>query len=77
MLNHPHLVIASHDIVSKHIDNFDELAWSCIIVDEVHKLKNPRSAITQAFNRFLSKARFGLTVRPVDPLKHNSQYLNA
>ena len=32
-----------------------------IFVDEAHKLKNPKSKITIAFNRFSCKVRFGLT----------------
>ena len=32
-----------------------------IFVDEAHKLKNPASKITLAFNQFACKVRFGLT----------------
>ena len=44
------------------IDLIDELAWSCIFVDEVHNIKNSKASITLALNKFDCLVRFGLTV---------------
>lgn len=46
----------------KEIDKFESMAWSCIFVDEAHRLKNSNSQTTIAFNRFNCLLRFGLTV---------------
>ena len=35
------------------------MVW--LSVDEVHKVKNPKSMTTQAFQKFASPVRFGLT----------------
>ena len=54
-------VVTSFDLARKDINFLMDLAWSCIIVDEVHRVKNPKSKLTDAFNGFLCKTRFGLT----------------
>ena len=43
------------------IDDIDDLPWSCVIVDEAQRLKNPGSKLTSAFDKFASKSRFGLS----------------
>ncbi|KAI0695319.1 P-loop containing nucleoside triphosphate hydrolase protein [Cytidiella melzeri] len=55
------VVITSFDLARKDIDLLDNLSWSCIIVDEVHRIKNPNSKLTDAFNEFHCQVRFGLT----------------
>ncbi|KAF9238323.1 P-loop containing nucleoside triphosphate hydrolase protein [Melanogaster broomeanus] len=54
-------IITSFDLARKDISLLDELAWSTIFVDEVHRVKNPRSKITLAYNQFACMRRFGLT----------------
>lgn len=39
----------------------DDLPWSLVIVDEVHRVKNANSGTTKAFHQFQSQLRFGLT----------------
>lgn len=56
------LVLASYDIVRTHMDEFDDLAWSVIFLDEAHKIKNHAASITKTYNRFQCQVRFGLTV---------------
>lgn len=51
----------SFDLARRDIDLLDTLAWSVIIVDEVHRVKNPRAKLTVAFSQFECQARFGLT----------------
>ncbi|KAI0085593.1 P-loop containing nucleoside triphosphate hydrolase protein [Irpex rosettiformis] len=55
------VVITSFDLARKDIKLLDDLPWSCIIVDEVHRVKNPKSKLTDAFNEFRCHIRFGLT----------------
>ncbi|KAL5520387.1 hypothetical protein ACEPAG_9611 [Sanghuangporus baumii] len=55
------VLITSFDTARGDIDLLSDLPWSVIFVDEAHKLKNPTSKITLAFNQFACEARFGLT----------------
>ncbi|TDL26985.1 hypothetical protein BD410DRAFT_836072 [Rickenella mellea] len=55
------VVLTSFDTARRDINLLDELPWSCIFVDEAHKVKNPHSKITSAFNQFKCQVRFGLT----------------
>lgn len=54
-------VLTSFDIALKDIDLLDNLQWSCIFVDEVHRVKNLSSQISLALHRFECLRRFGLT----------------
>lgn len=54
-------VVTSLDIARRDIDVLEDLPWSCIFVDEVHNVKNPKSQSALAFNRFDCRHRFGLT----------------
>lgn len=54
-------VLTSFETARKDIALIDDLPWSCIIVDEVHRVKNPRSGLALAFNEFACTTRFGLT----------------
>ncbi|KAJ3995991.1 RAD26-like SNF2 family DNA-dependent ATPase [Lentinula boryana] len=55
------IVLTSFDIALKDIDLLDNLRWSCIFVDEVHRVKNLSSQISLALHRFECQCRFGLT----------------
>ncbi|KAF9264581.1 hypothetical protein L218DRAFT_230270 [Marasmius fiardii PR-910] len=55
------VVLTTFDIARGDIDLLDTLPWSCIFVDEVHRLKNPSSKLAQAYHRFECVRRFGLT----------------
>jgi SNF2 family DNA or RNA helicase len=54
-------VIMSFETARKDIDLLDSLAWTLVLVDEVHRLKNPESKLTTAFGQFRCKMRIGLT----------------
>ncbi|KAF9815676.1 hypothetical protein IEO21_04393 [Rhodonia placenta] len=55
------VVLTSFETARKDISLLDDLAWTCVIVDEVHRVKNPRAAVAMAFNQFSCTVRFGLT----------------
>ncbi|MBW0487559.1 hypothetical protein O181_027274 [Austropuccinia psidii MF-1] len=55
------ILICGFTCARNHIDDLYDLDFTIVVVDEVQKLKNHNSAITQAFHRFQSKIRFGLT----------------
>lgn len=53
--------MTSFELVLRDIALLDELCWSLVIVDEVHRVKNPTSGTTKALHQFKSGLRFGLT----------------
>ncbi|KAJ7631912.1 RAD26-like SNF2 family DNA-dependent ATPase [Mycena polygramma] len=55
------VVLTSLDLARRDIALLDELAWTCIFVDEVHTVKNPNSKTSVAYNEFQCVRRFGLT----------------
>ncbi|KAI0632843.1 P-loop containing nucleoside triphosphate hydrolase protein [Trametes polyzona] len=55
------VLITSFEIARMDIDLIDELAWSCIFIDEVHRVKNPKSKLAEAYSRFTCPRRFGLS----------------
>ena len=54
-------VVTSFEVARMDIDLIDELPWSCIFIDEVHRVKNPKSKLATAFSRFTCPCRFGLS----------------
>jgi SNF2 family DNA or RNA helicase len=55
------IVLTTFDLARRDIENLCDLAWTCVIVDEVHRVKNESSKITNAFHQFACPRRFGLT----------------
>jgi DNA excision repair protein ERCC-6-like 2 len=47
------LVVTSFDMARRNIHELSDLAWSVVIVDEAHRLKNPKSQSTLAFSSFI------------------------
>ena len=54
-------VVTSFELALRDIALLDDLPWSLVIVDEVHRVKNANSGTTKAFHQFQSSSRFGLT----------------
>jgi DNA excision repair protein ERCC-6-like 2 len=54
-------VITSFDLAGRDIGLLDTLPWSCIIIDEVHRIKNATSKGAEAFSKFECLRRYGLT----------------
>ncbi|KAG2093025.1 P-loop containing nucleoside triphosphate hydrolase protein [Suillus cothurnatus] len=55
------VVLTTFDLARRDIAQLDDLAWSAVFVDEAHRVKNPKSKITLAYNQFACLCRFGLT----------------
>ncbi|RDB19634.1 DNA excision repair protein ERCC-6-like 2 [Hypsizygus marmoreus] len=55
------VVLTTFDLARRDIDILDTLPWSCVFVDEVHRVKNVAAKITVAYHQFLCNRRFGLT----------------
>ncbi|KIY51263.1 hypothetical protein FISHEDRAFT_64287 [Fistulina hepatica ATCC 64428] len=54
------VVIMSYEMARKDIDLIDDLRWSCVFADEVHRLKG-KSSTTSALHHFKCLRRFGLS----------------
>ncbi|KAJ8590655.1 hypothetical protein M405DRAFT_932669, partial [Rhizopogon salebrosus TDB-379] len=55
------VVLTTFEVARRDIALLDDLAWSAVFIDEAHRVKNPKSKITVAFNQFTCLRRFGLT----------------
>ncbi|PPQ68987.1 hypothetical protein CVT25_009172 [Psilocybe cyanescens] len=55
------VVITSFDLARRYIADLEDLAFTCVIIDEVHRVKDKKTKISQAFDQFESLRRFGLT----------------
>jgi len=54
-------VLTTFDLARRDIALLEDLPFSCVIVDEVHRVKNEAAKITVAFHQFTCARRFGLT----------------
>lgn len=55
------VVLTTFDLARRDIALLEDLPFSCVIVDEVHRVKNEAAKITVAFHQFNCPRRFGLT----------------
>nr|XP_015828341.2 DNA excision repair protein ERCC-6-like 2 [Nothobranchius furzeri] len=55
------VALTTYETLRLCLDQFNTIDWSAVVVDEVHKIKNPNSQITQAMKELRCKIRFGLT----------------
>lgn len=55
------ILLTSHETAKLQIDRLKDLSFSCIFIDECHKVKNPSSQLHQAMCSFACPRRFGLT----------------
>ncbi|CAL8249268.1 unnamed protein product [Merluccius merluccius] len=55
------IALTTYETLRLCLDQFNSIDWSAVIVDEAHKLKNPKSQITQAMKELSCKVRIGLT----------------
>ena len=45
-------VVTSFDTVRRHVSLLDDLPWTVLVVDEAHRLKNPKSRTTRTLASF-------------------------
>ncbi|GAA6011499.1 hypothetical protein JCM10207_002640 [Rhodosporidiobolus poonsookiae] len=55
------VIIGSIDAIRISSDEISKRAFDIVIVDEAHKVKNPKSATTHALHQFNTPFRYGLT----------------
>ncbi|XP_068559957.1 DNA excision repair protein ERCC-6-like 2 isoform X2 [Cebidichthys violaceus] len=55
------IALTTYETLRLCLDQFNNIDWSAVVVDEAHKIKNPNSQITQAMKDLKCKIRVGLT----------------
>jgi SNF2 family DNA or RNA helicase len=55
------LVVTTFELARDDIEQLGDQHWSCVIVDEVHRVKNPKSRTSKTLNMFRCPVRLGLT----------------
>ncbi|XP_042344247.1 DNA excision repair protein ERCC-6-like 2 isoform X2 [Plectropomus leopardus] len=55
------IALTTYETLRLSLDQFNDIDWSAVFVDEAHKIKNPNSQITQAMKDLRCKIRVGLT----------------
>lgn len=54
-------VVTTFELARDDIEQLCDQHWSCIVVDEVHRVKNPKSRTSKTLNMFQCPVRLGLT----------------
>ena len=65
-LSQSDLVVCSFGIAHRDFDQFREVSWGGLIVDEAQNLKNPGAKQTRAIRRLNAPLRFALTGTPLE-----------
>uniref|UniRef100_A0A8C7ED96 ERCC excision repair 6 like 2 n=1 Tax=Nothoprocta perdicaria TaxID=30464 RepID=A0A8C7ED96_NOTPE len=55
------VALTTYEIVRLYLDEFNSVEWSAVIVDEAHRIKNPKAQITQTMKALKCNVRIGLT----------------
>ncbi|XP_070690463.1 DNA excision repair protein ERCC-6-like 2 [Pempheris klunzingeri] len=55
------IALTTYETLRLCLDQFNNIDWSAVVVDEAHKIKNPNSQITQAMKDLNCQIRIGLT----------------
>ncbi|KAG7223374.1 hypothetical protein INR49_032201 [Caranx melampygus] len=55
------IALTTYETLRLCLDQFNNIDWSAVVVDEAHKIKNPSSQLTQAMKELKCKIRIGLT----------------
>ncbi|XP_066472246.1 DNA excision repair protein ERCC-6-like 2 isoform X2 [Tiliqua scincoides] len=55
------IALTTFETLRLYLNELNSLEWSAVIVDEVHRLKNPKSQITQTMKALTCRVRIGLT----------------
>ena len=65
MMEGSKILIVNYEQVKPHIAEINRIGFDCVIADEAHKLKNPQSQRTKAFQNIRTDRSFMLTGSPL------------
>ncbi|XP_077200679.1 DNA excision repair protein ERCC-6-like 2 isoform X3 [Paroedura picta] len=55
------IVLTTYTMLHQYLDELNSLKWSAVIVDEVHRIKNPKAQVTKTMKALTCNIRIGLT----------------
>ncbi|KAG8455320.1 hypothetical protein GDO86_001498 [Hymenochirus boettgeri] len=55
------VALTTYETLRLCLDEINSIDWSAVVVDEVHKIKNPKAKVTQVMKQIKCKVRIGLT----------------
>ncbi|XP_073527082.1 DNA excision repair protein ERCC-6-like 2 [Phyllobates terribilis] len=55
------IALTTYETLRLCLDDLNSIQWSAVIVDEVHKIKNPKARVTEVMKALRCKIRIGLT----------------
>ncbi|NXG49432.1 ER6L2 protein, partial [Psilopogon haemacephalus] len=55
------IALTTYEILRLYFDEFNSVEWSAVIVDEAHRIKNPKAQVTQTLKSLKCNVRIGLT----------------
>ncbi|NXO15791.1 ER6L2 protein, partial [Oriolus oriolus] len=55
------VALTTYEVLRLYLDEFNSIEWSAVIVDEAHRIKNPKAQITQTMKSLKCSVRIGLT----------------
>ncbi|XP_074935973.1 DNA excision repair protein ERCC-6-like 2 isoform X2 [Phalacrocorax aristotelis] len=55
------VALTTYEVLRLYLDEFNSVEWSAVIVDEAHRIKNPKAQITQTMKSLKCNVRIGLT----------------
>ncbi|XP_068093562.1 DNA excision repair protein ERCC-6-like 2 isoform X2 [Hyperolius riggenbachi] len=55
------IALTTYETLRLCLDDLNSIDWSAVIVDEVHKIKNPKARVTQVMKLLKCNVRIGLT----------------
>ncbi|NXC20328.1 ER6L2 protein, partial [Corythaeola cristata] len=55
------VALTTYEMLRLYLDEFNSVEWSAVIVDEAHRIKNPKAQITQTMKSLKCNVRIGLT----------------
>ncbi|KAM8793228.1 DNA excision repair protein ERCC-6-like 2 [Eudromia elegans] len=55
------VALTTYEMLRLYLDEFNSVEWSAVIVDEAHRIKNPKAQITQTMKALKCSVRIGLT----------------
>ncbi|NXK44226.1 ER6L2 protein, partial [Chauna torquata] len=55
------VALTTYETLRLYLDEFNSVEWSAVIVDEAHRIKNPKAQLTQTMKSLKCGVRIGLT----------------
>ncbi|OCU01172.1 DNA excision repair protein ERCC-6-like 2 [Xenopus laevis] len=55
------VALTTYETLRLCLDEINSIDWSAVVVDEVHRIKNPKARVTQVMKEIRCKVRIGLT----------------